>query len=274
MLFFWICISLFAPCSGKAQITRADSLIHAGEYLAARVELERLIYQGQSQPHSNEIFLKKSLCYKATREYDKALATLQRADLYSGPDSIRIQLFYESILNAYLTDKHDIALSQLKELNYNFEDIEIYALDIIEILALAATEHWRESKASYQKFSQRYQLNLDTTIFDHVINHRFKRPPKAAKLSYFFPGAGLMYAGAPVRALTSIGLQGGSVALAIHGFSKGYYFTNVFTGVALFYLLYNGGAQYAAAIAEKKNDAFREDFQMKLKNSIPMETPK
>ncbi len=270
----WICISLFAPYSGKAQSDRADSLIQSGEYLAARVELEWLIYQGQSQFYANELFLKKSWCYKASREFEKAFATLQRADLYNGPDSVRFQLFYESILNAYLTDKHDIALSLLKELNYNFEGIENYTLDIIEIIALSQVERWRDAKSAYKKLSQRYHLNLDSAIFDQVLHHKFKSPQKAAKLSCFFPGAGLFYAGAPIRALTSIGMQGGSVAFALHGLVDGYYFTNVFTGVALFYLLYNGGAHYAATIARNKNKAFIEDFQLTLKKSIPTDAPK
>ena len=96
---------------------------------------------------------------------------------------------------------------------------------------------------------------------------------KAIILSYLLPGSGLIYAGAPIRGLTSTTLQAGAMLMIIHGLTEGYFFTGSLTGAALFYVFYNGGAQYAATLSTKRNEArianFRADLIQTLKEVAP-----
>ncbi|MCB0491797.1 MAG: hypothetical protein KDC93_05210 [Cyclobacteriaceae bacterium] len=267
-LSFWICTFLFVPYSGKAQLALADSLFQNGNFLEARVEYERLIFLQTKDASRNELLLKKSFCYKAEGKFDKAFETLKRTDYYSGEDSIRVQLFYESILNAYLSEQYDIALSLLSEMKYNFENIENYNLEVLEILTLNELMKWSEAKEKYLELAANYNLQLDTTAYKDIINTKLRKPEKAVKLSYLLPGSGMIYAGAPIRGFTSLALQGGSVALVVHGLREGYFFSSTFTGVALFYLLYNGGAQYASNIAAKRNNDRINAFKLSVKNTL------
>lgn len=268
MLSYWICIFLSVPFSGNAQLSKADSLFQAGSFLEARVEYERLIFFKTNDVSRNELLLKKSYCYKAQSKFGNAFETLKRADYYSGEDGIRIQLFYESILTAYLDGQYDIALSLLQELNYNFEEVKNYNLDAVEILVLNELMKWTEAEEKYIALASNHHLALDTTIYKTITKLKLRKPGKAVKMSYLLPGSGIIYAGAPIRGLTSLALQGGSVALVVHGLREGYFFSNAFTGVALFYLLYNGGAQYASNIAIKRNSDRINSFKLSVKNAL------
>lgn len=274
MQFLWICIFLFVQFSGKAQVTFADSLFDTNHYLEAGVEYERLIFEGSNDLTINELILRKSYCYKAQNNFEKAFETLQRSDFYRGTDSIRFQLFYESILSAYLSGRFDLSLSLINELNYNFNNETNYPLEVLEILTLTELMKWSEAKTKFISLSTKHNLYLDSTLFDQVLKRKFKKPEKAILLSYLLPGSGTIYAGAPVRGLTSTAFQAGAMLMIIHGLREGYFFSGALTGAALFYVLYNGGAQYAARLAEKKNDTRISKLKTDLTNALREAEPK
>ena len=252
----------------------ADSLFDARNYLAAGVEYERLIFDRNGELSINEFLLRKSYCYKAQNKFEKALETLQRSDLYSGDDNIRVQLFYESILNAHLCGKYDISLSLINEWKYNFSNGSDYNLEITEILTLSELMKWQEARTKFVTFSTKYNLHLDSTIFNPVLNHKFRKPEKAITLSYLLPGSGIIYAGAPLRGITSAALQAGAIALVVQGLTEGYFFSSALTGTALFYALYNGGAQYAANLTVTRNNKRINDFKVDLLKSLKEAEPK
>lgn len=274
MQFLWICIFLFVQFSGKAQVTFADSLFNANNYLEAGVEYERLLFEGNNDLTINEILLKKSYCYKAQNNFEKALETLQRSDFYTGTDSIRFQLLYESILTAYLSGRFDLTLSLMDELKYNFNSETNFTIEVLEILTLSQLMKWPEAKSKFISLSTKHNLDLDSTLFDQVLKRKFKKPEKAIILSYLLPGSGLIYAGAPIRGLTSTTLQAGAILMIIHGLTEGYFFTGSLTGAALFYVFYNGGAQYAATLTTKRNEDRINNFNMKLMEALKEEGPK
>lgn len=273
MQFLWICIFLFVQFSGNAQVTFADSLFNANNYLEAGIEYERLLFEGSSDLTINEILLRKSYCYKAQNNFEQALETLQRSDFYAGTDSIRFQLLHESILTAFLSGRFDLTLSLIDELKYNFNSETNFPIEVLEILTLSQLMKWPETKTKFIALSSKHNLNLDSTLFDQVLKRKFKKPEKAIILSYLLPGSGLIYAGAPIRGLTSTTLQAGAMLMIIHGLTEGYFFTGSLTGAALFYVFYNGGAQHAATLSTKRNEArianFRADLIQTLKEVAP-----
>ena len=167
-----------------------------------------------------------------------------------------------------MSGRFDLSLSLINELHYNFEDKTNLSLDVLEIMTLTQLMKWKEAKNKFNTLSTQHNLNLDTTIFDQVLRRKFKKPEKALTLSYLLPGSGLFYAGAPVRGLTSAGLQTGAMLMAIHGLKEGYFFSGALTGAALFYVFYNGGAQYAATLSTKRNENRISNFKADLVKAL------
>ena len=76
--FYLICIFLFAPHFISAQGSRADSLFATGDYLAARAEFERMVFEADNPAEARVALLRKSQRFKAERDFANAYQTLQR----------------------------------------------------------------------------------------------------------------------------------------------------------------------------------------------------
>ncbi len=61
-----------------------------------------------------------------------------------------------------------------------------------------------------------------------------KNPDKAFALSYYFPGAGQMYAGYFWKGLVSTILNAGLIYFSVWNFANGYFFSGAFTGACAF----------------------------------------
>lgn len=245
------CIFLSAPFFTRAQgVEEADSLFRKGQFLAARVGYERLLFEQRG--NANELLLKKSYCLKAEGNYDQALQTLERADFFDSRDSIRYLLYYETALNAHLNNRYDIALSRLQELHHYLPNVRNPLADVLEVLVLNHLQKWVEAEAAFNDLQKHYGLN-GSSPYSARKSSRMKNLDKAETLSFVFPGSGQMYAGYWGRGTTSLLIQGGLVAFATYSMLNGFYFSGAFTGVSLFYLFYNGGARHARYLAEKKN---------------------
>lgn len=246
-----ICTFLSAPFFTRAQgVEEADSLFRAAQFLAARVGYERLLFEGQG--NANDLLLKKSYCLKAEGKYEQALQTLERADFFESRDSVRFLLYYEAALDAYLSHRHDVALSRLQELNHYLPGLHSPLADVLEVLSLNHLQKWDQAETKFHELQKRYGVNEASPYGIRKIT-RMKDPDKAETLSFLFPGSGQLYAGHWGRGITSLLIQGGLVAFATYSFINGFYFSGAFTGVGLFYLFYNGGARHARFLAEKRN---------------------
>lgn len=265
-----ICIFLCAPFFINAQIQKGDSLFAKGDWLAARVAYERELFLGvNSSEVFNTLLLKKSYSFKAEGNFDAAYQTLSRALLYEGSDSLRFLLFYELSFNAFLAEKPDLAIGHIQEFNYNFEGSEFDdELLFLEILCLNKLKRWREAKEKYERYATVNDLNADVNQYEEILNHKFKNPKKAQNLSLVIPGSGQMYAGFPLKGLFSLTVQAGLVYFSVESFLNAYYLSGVFTGVALFYMFYNGGARYAAKLATQNNEKVVQSFNDKISTII------
>lgn len=265
--FCLICTFLCVPFLGNAQIELADSLYKVGDYYHASVAYEYAYFLGIYPQRVNEILLKRTYCLKQQANFEAAYQNLERADFYSDNDSLRFLLFYESAVNALLAKKVDVALSKIKELQFEITD-SVLLLKILpfEVLALNELNRWEEAQIKYQQLAGRYSITYDP--YPEIIDFKMKNPEKAMTLSYFLPGAGQMYAGYFWKGAVSTLLNLGMVGFSGWSFLKGYFFSGTFTGAALFYLSYNGGARYAELLAKQHNANKISQFNQEVRNHV------
>jgi len=241
-----------------------DSLYLAGDFGKAFIAYEYTLFIKTSQPQTNLILLKSAYCLKQIGKFEKARLILDRADFYNGTDSLRFLLFYEYAINSMLVNKYDLALSKMEEMHNEFRDsVKLATLLPLEVIALNELHRWPEAHKKY--------LQLTTNKSDpyqEILSFKMKNPDKAFALSYYFPGAGQMYAGYFWKGLVSTLLNAGLIYFSIWNFANGYFFSGAFTGVALFYLSYNGGAKYAATLASQHNEQRIESFNEKIKRQL------
>jgi len=256
--FCLICIFLCARFFTSAQtLPQADSLFQRGEFLQAGIAYERLIYQGDKRV--NTLLLKKAYCYKARHLYEEAYQILQRADLFIEHDSLKWDLYYESMLTAWLAGKNDLAMNKVQELRYYFPSVAHPMTDLVEILSLNQQHRFADAEIKLKAAIRNHHLTGDSLIYQDR-RFRLRNPEKAHDLSLFLPGVGQWYAGYTGRGLTSGLIQAGFVAFTITSFLNGYYLSGVYTGVGLFYLFNSGGARHARYLAEKKNGEIVENL--------------
>ncbi len=261
-----ICIFLCAPCFSKAQIALGDSLYLAGDFSKAFIAYEYSLFKRSSPSQINLILLKSAHCLKQIGKFEKARVVLDGADFYSGTDSLRFLLFYEYAINSMLANKYDLALSKMEEMHNEFSDtIKLATLLPLEIIALNELHRWPEA---HKKYLQLATNKSYPDPYKKILSFKMKNPDKAFALSYYFPGAGQMYAGYFWKGLVSTLLNAGLIYFSVWNFANGYFFSGAFTGVALFYLSYNGGAKYAATLATQQNEKRINSFNEKIKIQV------
>lgn len=262
--FYLICTFLCAPFFTKGQTTaKADSLFQQRQYLLARVEYERLLFVGGQ--NNNSLLLKKSYCFKAERKFEEAYNTLQRADFFQGTDSMKLALYYETALTAHLALKYDLSVNKIREMQYYFPNYSNPLIDLVEILNLNYQYKLPEAKEKFAAFKTKYNLTETANIYEKKKFRRLKNPEKAESISHYLPGVGQMYAGYPVRGLTSGLIQAGLLSFTAVSFLNGYYFSGAFTGMGLFSMFNNGGARHAQYLAEKRNELIINELNSAVK---------
>jgi hypothetical protein len=265
--FYLICTFLCVPYFIKGQATgKGDSLFQRGQYMQARVEFERQLFEGNV--NSNELILKKVYCFKAEKKFDEAYATLQRADFFQGNDSLKFKLYYESVLNAYLAGKYDLSLNKIKEMQYYLPHATHPMIYGIEILNLNHHHKLSEAKEKFDEFKKRYNITDHFNIYERKKFKKLKDPERAESISHFLPGVGQAYAGYPVRGFTSGLIQTGLLGFTAVSFLNGYYFSGAFTGMGLFSMFNNGGARHAQYLAEKKNDQLIDQLDEEVRHIV------
>lgn len=265
--FCLICIFLYGPFISKAQVALGDSLYAAGAFQEAGIAYEYALFLGVTPEAVAEITLKANHAFKAQGEYSKALALFDRINFYSGTDSLRTVLYYQYVVSAMLANRYDMAWSKLVELRYDLPGkIEEEVLLVLEVLCLNELGKWQDAHKQFKELATLYNLTSDP--YPQMLKKKMKDPDKAFALSYWLPGVGQMYAGYPGKGIVSSLLNAGLVAFSIYSFTGGYYLSGVFTGVALFYLSYNGGARYAQVLAEQKNSERKKLFNDKVRQVI------
>lgn len=241
----------------------ADSLFRQGQYLAARVLYEELLFRQEGLAAG--LLLKKSFCYKAEGKYEDGLRTLQRADFFSAPDSLQYPLRYEAALHAFLAGRNDLAAGFFAELNHYVPHQRRVQDVALEVMNLHAQKKIAEAQAVFEAWAQHAGYGGASPYQNW---RGLKNPVRAENRSYVFPGLGQMYAGHCLRGITSLALQGAAMAFAAASALNGYYLSAMFTGGGLFYMFYTGGARHAGFLAEQTNQRRLAALDQKLLQSM------
>ena len=229
-----------------------------GEYKLAALAFEREYFE-EGDPRD---LLYKAYSYKKTEDYSKAIRTLQR--ISTSDEKLDQSVLYEMALLNYLIEDYQASYNQV--LRYKvFEYPTDQNLLVIEILDLIHIGKWQVARSLMME--KREVLEISMSEIEKIIPTDLtpKNNKKAKTWSYFIPGTGQMYAGFFGKGLVSGGLNAAAIAFTAYSAWTGYYFTGVFTGAALFYTFYLGGARHAGQLAEQKNKKISNKLSRKFK---------
>lgn len=264
----WTYIFLLGVFSTNAQnIKVADSLFEAKNYELASVYYEKAIFYADNSKDYNDYLGRQAELFEKTRNFEKKAAALERINKSSLAGTRKKELFYQLSFTYFMLK--DYSKSYFYWLQYESTVSQEPNEDtlLLKTLLFAKLEKWGEAQSAYISYtndSSTYSLGA----FQGFKNMGKKSPEKAENLSYFLPGAGQMYAGKPLRGITSFAIQTGLLAFAAYNVFTGYYFSGTFTGVSLFYVFYMGGARHAGYLAEEYNKSLNEDAYNRLKELI------
>ena len=215
-----ICIFLFAVFSARGQeIKGYDPLERA-------LQWEREVY-GSGDPSSAHSALRsKAACYEEASCFEDALRTLDRIRLYLLSPEEQSEVLLSKARCCINTGDTGAALGYLEESGRADDFPDIYSV----LLAYS----WRFSEAREKAL----EYAGEDEIFREAVMNIFKKAPKprkegtAAFLS-FFPPAGQIYFGEPLRGIGSMLLNAGAAGFTVVELANGNWITGILGGGVL-----------------------------------------
>ncbi|MFC2111157.1 hypothetical protein ACFLQ5_01755 [Bacteroidota bacterium] len=245
----------------------ANELFDVGNYKMAALEYERVVYNSKSTKERTNALLSKSACFKMDNDFELALSTLYRINTRGLHDSIRYLVYYEKALLSYLTEDYNSASSEINKLEFFIDDANLSnQVLFLKILIFNEQEKWEESKDAFKKYSEAFHLNINVdSLYTSIENLKSER--KARHLS-IVPGLGQIYAGKPLSGITSILLEGLSVAFTTYCFANGIYINGIIAGINYIFRFYIGGIKNSANIVKHRNELQTREFTETIKEMI------
>ncbi|MBN2774781.1 MAG: hypothetical protein JXR31_11060 [Prolixibacteraceae bacterium] len=249
---------------------RADSLMLAGQFRDARIELEKVIFFHNNQQITTEALIRKSDCYKNEQDFKKTYETLNRIFLQNLPDSLLFEVRYEKALAYFLNEEPGRAIFELQSLQKFLSD-EKKALRITFLSAISYCDlkDWEEAKKESLEFlklnvsdpveKDSFQMQIDELFSEKNIPKTLSRQT-AKNISMFIPGGGQFYSGKIVEGLFSFGLHGALFYFGVSQFLDKFYFTGYTAGFGLLQRLYTGNLQRVQDLVDQVNKTRHDDF--------------
>ncbi|HAA12044.1 MAG TPA: hypothetical protein DCE41_10235 [Cytophagales bacterium] len=242
----------------------ADSLVAKADWLGARLAYERVVYQTQDPTERNWALLGKARTFKAVNRYAEAQRTVERANAFVGPDSLRYLLKYEAALTAYLAGNYQAARTHAQQVRFLMATTPYrWQTFHLELLALHAEQRWAEAKALLNEFGGECGLGLDAEALYGELP-KLKNQDTAEWLHLFMPGSGQWYAGYFWQGATSATINLAAITFALYHFWQGYYLLGAFTGAALFYAFYSGGYRHTGTLVQQRNAKITEEYNQQV----------
>ncbi len=267
--FCLICTFLCGICSiGKGQVTAGDSLFSSGQYVAARVAYERVLF-GTTEPDA--VFaasMGKARCLKQQGLYASTVTFLNGQLQSNLPDSLLYRLRHEQILNAYLAGQFENTLSLVERLPYLHPNASPAPMLLaIRVLSLNELQRWPTADTAYHELAA--LVTADSTLPNpYRALPRLKSEKKAQWLSTFIPGAGQLYAGRPGEAVVSVLVQSAGLYFGITSFINGYYLSAWGVGAGLFGSFHAGGIRRAEVLVRQRNQQRANAFNAQLRERV------
>lgn len=281
--FFLICTFLsgmfLTKVEGEENTFRvADSLMSAGAFRDAHLELEKIVFFNSSPQITTEALIRKSACYKQEGNFKKAYETLNRIFLVNQPDSFILTIRYEKALAFYLNKESGRAMVELQMLNKFLGDKEKAArIKFLSALSYCDLKKWDESKnealgylALVVSDSIKFKTNCDRVeeLFLKKNIPRLLSKKTAKNLSMFIPGGGQFYTGRIGEGLLSFGLHGALLYFGASQFLDKFYFTGYTAGFGLLQRIYTGNLQRVQNLVEEVNKKRFDKFYMQYFNIL------
>ncbi|ADB41280.1 tetratricopeptide repeat protein [Spirosoma linguale] len=268
--FCLICTFLCGICliaSAQNPLAQADSLFASGQFLAARVGYERVLYTAESPDLQFGASIGKARCLKQQGLYAQAVTFLNGQVQPSYPDSLLYPLRREQILCAYLAGQFENALSLLDRLPYLHPDTPVSPLLIaIRVLSLNELRRWPEASVAYHELAVMAQADTLSVPYQQI--PELKSEKKAQWLSTFIPGAGQFYAGRPGEAALSIVMQSAGLYFGVTSFLQGYYLSAWGVGAGLFGSFHAGGVRRAEVLVRQLNQRRAAAFNANVRQQV------
>jgi hypothetical protein len=281
--FFLICIFLsgifLTDVTAEENIfSAADSLITAGAYRDARIELEKIVFFYPAQEITTVALIRKAACFKQEQNFKKVYETLNRVFLMNQPDNLLFTIKYEKALAYYLDKEPGRALFELQSLSKFLSEIEKAArIKFLSALCYCDLRKWNESKNEAFEYLvltiadslklKMSQNNLDELFINKNIPKQLSK--KTAKtLSTFIPGGGQFYTGKIGEGLFSFGLHGALLYFGVSQFLDKFYFTGYTAGFGLLQRVYTGNLQRVQNLVEEVNKKRYDTFYTKYFNLL------
>ena len=162
-----------------------SSLFASGQFLAARVAHERVLFAGGEPAALFPAAVGKARCLKQQGLYAPAVTFLNGQMQTNYSDSLLYQLRHEQILCAYLAGQFENTLSLIDRLPYLHPDAQPSPLLMtVRVLTLNELQRWSEADTAYQKLA--VHIRADTARQNPYQKlPRLKSEKKAQWLSTF-----------------------------------------------------------------------------------------
>ncbi len=269
--FYLICIFLCGICSiAKAQLplSTADSLVASGQFLAARVAYERVLFTSAEPIIRFSAAVGKARCLKQQGLYASAVTFLNSQIQTDYADSLLYPLRQEQILCAYLAGQFENTLSLLERLPYLHPGMSATPLLIaVRVLSLNELKRWSEAAVAYRELAAHIQAD-SVNLNPYQQLPRLKSEKKAQWLSTFIPGAGQLYAGKPGEAALSILVQSAGLYFGVLSYLQGYYLSAWGIGAGLFGSFHAGGVRRAEVLVQELNHKRAAMFNARARQKI------
>jgi|GEM_PF-652010 len=283
--YFLICIFLSGTCltkgESKGSIFRAaDSLMYAGQFRDARIELEKIAFFNSDQTIVARALIKKAECFKNEKCFQKAYNTLNRIFLPLQPDSLLFRIKYNKALDYYLNKEPGRAVFELQSLDRFVDKEKAGRVRFLSALSYSDLKEWEKSKNEALRFialscnnpekSEMFTMKINK-LFDPRNIPQTLSEKKAKNISTFIPGGGQIYAGKIGEGSFCFVLHGALLYFGVTQFLDNFYFTGYTAGFGLLQRLYAGNLQRSQDLVVQVNkqryDRFFTDY-FTLLNSV------
>lgn len=259
-----------AEQQAKVFLKQGYQLFDNKQFTQAQLVFERVVFLSKDKITQNQALLYKAYCHKNLKQFALAQETIERAEILPQQDSSNYVLLYEAVLNAYLAQQYQQSLKFIDIIKNTITDsAKVQSIQFLEILALNETYQWEQAKKICAQYIKAHGLTQDIQeLYGFVDKKPFKSIKKAKTLSWIFPGAGQMYAGAVGRGISSSLLTLGALAFGVWSGINGYYVSAVFTGLGMGRTFYTGGRRHAGYQVKQRNLKKIAAYHQKIKAFI------